>query len=120
MRMRFCPSVARYLDPVTVPAAPANWMSIGHSTAKLARCGRSSPLLVQRAGQIRRDGPTLCRGGCHMSDQSARPDDDLDAGQPRLAYLDPGFLESADARPLRILAEYLEPLREFRRQDIHD
>ena len=34
-------------------------------------------------------------------------------GQP-LAYLYPEFLESADARPIRILAEYLEPLRRSR------
>jgi uncharacterized protein (TIGR00730 family) len=37
-----------------------------------------------------------------------------------LAYLDHGFLESADARPLRILSEYLEPLKRFREHHIHD
>lgn len=37
-----------------------------------------------------------------------------------LAYMDPGFLESEEARPLRILAEYLEPLRRFREQNIQD
>ena len=37
-----------------------------------------------------------------------------------LAYLDPDFLESEEARPLRILAEYLEPLRRFRAQNIQD
>ena len=37
-----------------------------------------------------------------------------------LAYLYPEFLESPDARPIRILAEYLEPLRRFRDQKIHD
>src|SRR4051794_26241057 len=40
-------------------------------------------------------------------------------GQP-LAYLYPEFLESADARPIRILAEYLEPLRRFKDQKIQD
>ena len=40
--------------------------------------------------------------------------------QQPLAYLYPEFLESADARPLRILAEYLEPLRRFRDQRIQD
>jgi uncharacterized protein (TIGR00730 family) len=30
------------------------------------------------------------------------------------------FLESDDARPLRILAEYLEPLYRFRREGVHD
>jgi uncharacterized protein (TIGR00730 family) len=41
------------------------------------------------------------------------------AQQP-LAYLDPEFLESEEARPLRILAEYLEPLRRFKEQKIQD
>src|SRR5918994_6820030 len=36
------------------------------------------------------------------------------------AYLYPEFLESAEARPLRILAEYLEPLRRFKAQKIQD
>ncbi len=37
-----------------------------------------------------------------------------------LAYLDPEFLESDEARPIRILTEYLEPLRRFQAQNIHD
>ena len=37
-----------------------------------------------------------------------------------LAYLDPAFLESDEARPLRILAEYLEPLGRFKSQNIQD
>ena len=37
-----------------------------------------------------------------------------------LAYLDPEFLESDEARPIRILAEYLEPLRRFKEQKIQD
>ena len=37
-----------------------------------------------------------------------------------LAYMNPEFLESEEARPLRILAEYLEPLRRFREQNIQD
>jgi uncharacterized protein (TIGR00730 family) len=37
-----------------------------------------------------------------------------------LAYLDPEFIESEEARPLRILAEYLEPLRRFKEQNIQD
>jgi uncharacterized protein (TIGR00730 family) len=43
-----------------------------------------------------------------------------DPGRIRLAYEDPGFVESAAARPLRILAEYLEPLERFRRTGIHE
>jgi uncharacterized protein (TIGR00730 family) len=37
-----------------------------------------------------------------------------------LAYLNPEFLESAEARPIRILSEYLEPLRRFKEQKIQD
>src|SRR5205807_289774 len=37
-----------------------------------------------------------------------------------VAYLYPEFRESAEARPLRILAEYLEPLRRFKEQKIQD
>src|SRR5205809_1998145 len=37
-----------------------------------------------------------------------------------LAYHDGEFLESDEARPIRILAEYLEPLRRFREQNIQD
>ena len=37
-----------------------------------------------------------------------------------LAYLDPEFLASDEARPLRIIAEYLDPLRRLRRQCVHD
>ena len=40
--------------------------------------------------------------------------------QQPLAYHDEEFLESTDARPIRILAEYLEPLRRFRRENIQD
>src|SRR5580698_9946680 len=38
----------------------------------------------------------------------------------RLAYDDEDFLASEDGRPLRILAEYLEPLQRFRRAGVHD
>jgi uncharacterized protein (TIGR00730 family) len=40
--------------------------------------------------------------------------------QQPLAYLYPEFLESNEARPIRILSEYLEPLRRFRQQKIQD
>ncbi|HKC80526.1 MAG TPA: hypothetical protein VKB91_04985, partial [Gemmatimonadaceae bacterium] len=39
---------------------------------------------------------------------------------PPLAYKDPEFLEGEEARPLRILAEYLQPLDAFRRHRVHD
>jgi uncharacterized protein (TIGR00730 family) len=37
-----------------------------------------------------------------------------------LAYRSEEFLESEEARPIRILAEYLEPLRRFKAQNIQD
>jgi uncharacterized protein (TIGR00730 family) len=37
-----------------------------------------------------------------------------------LAYLNPEFLDSAEARPIRILTEYLEPLQRFKEQKIQD
>src|SRR2546430_3412803 len=40
--------------------------------------------------------------------------------QQPVAYLYPDFLESAEARPIRILSEYLEPLRRFKEQKIQD
>ena len=40
--------------------------------------------------------------------------------QQPLAYLDPQFLESEEGRPVRILSEYLDPLRRFKEQKIQD
>jgi hypothetical protein len=40
--------------------------------------------------------------------------------ESRIAYLDEDFLGSDAARPLRILAEYLQPLEAFRRERIKD
>jgi len=39
---------------------------------------------------------------------------------PKLAYEDPQFMDSLGARPLRILAEYLDPLSRLRRANIGD
>jgi len=41
------------------------------------------------------------------------------AQQP-LAYLNPDFLESDEARPIRILSEYLEPPRRFKEERVQD
>ncbi len=49
-----------------------------------------------------------------MSDKPVPPSD------PLLAYRDQSFLDSEDARPLRILAEYLAPLRALREQGVRD
>jgi uncharacterized protein (TIGR00730 family) len=43
----------------------------------------------------------------------------MQPAQP-LAYMDPEFLESDTARPIRILSEYLEPHRRFRKAQIRD
>jgi uncharacterized protein (TIGR00730 family) len=40
--------------------------------------------------------------------------------QQPMAYQHAEFLESAEARPIRILAEYLEPLRRFKDQKVQD
>src|SRR5580704_16883819 len=40
--------------------------------------------------------------------------------QQPLAYLNEEFLETAEARPIRILSEYLEPLQRFKDQKIQD
>ena len=40
--------------------------------------------------------------------------------QSRLAYHNENFLDSDDGRPLRIMAEYLEPLYRLRQERIHD
>src|SRR5690348_9706890 len=40
--------------------------------------------------------------------------------RPALAYHDPEFLESDAARPLRIMAEYLQPLRAFREEHVSE
>src|SRR5436189_1160910 len=37
-----------------------------------------------------------------------------------MAYVNPEFLESSEGRPVRILSEYLEPLRRFKEQRIQD
>ena len=42
------------------------------------------------------------------------------ARRPRLAYQDEAFLDGEAARPLRILAEYLQPREVFRREGIRD
>lgn len=45
--------------------------------------------------------------------------DELDP-DPVLAYHDGRFVESDDGRPLRILAEYLQPMQALARERVHD
>jgi uncharacterized protein (TIGR00730 family) len=44
----------------------------------------------------------------------------IDPSRVLLAYKDEDFIDSEDARPLRILAEYLAPMHAFRRERITD
>jgi len=44
----------------------------------------------------------------------------IDPARSPLAYNDEDFLTSDDARPLRILAEYLQPMQTFHREHISD
>src|SRR2546427_1480446 len=56
-----------------------------------------------------------------MTDDQIHPDDTVAfMSQQPMAYLYPEFLESDEARPIRILSEYLEPLRRFKEQKIQD
>jgi uncharacterized protein (TIGR00730 family) len=57
-------------------------------------------------------------GGINRQSMRARHNREMHS-QP-LAYVDVEFLESDEARPIRILAEYLEPLRRFKAQNIQD
>ena len=45
---------------------------------------------------------------------------DLHLPRPPLAYQNQEFLKHADARPLRIISEYLEPLTHFRNHKVRD
>ena len=53
-----------------------------------------------------------------MNDQAVPPANK--PPRPALAYRNEPFLTSPDARPLRIISEYLEPLSHLRRQRIRD
>jgi uncharacterized protein (TIGR00730 family) len=44
----------------------------------------------------------------------------IDPPRKPVAYKDHAFLDSDDARPLRILAEYLEPMRTFHKEHVCD
>ena len=54
------------------------------------------------------------------SEPIAAPTVPLDLDRAPLAYENPSFLNSADGRLIRILAEYTEPLARFRRERIQD
>ena len=100
---------------VTGASRKGTWVRIvasrrgGKSRARIRRASTS-------ATASGRAGPHRCRARLHRFRagrhvmKSRKPASE--AGPP-LAYKDDEFLDSDDARPLRILAEYLEPLRDF-------
>jgi uncharacterized protein (TIGR00730 family) len=49
-----------------------------------------------------------------------RTKQNLPANPHALAYHDPEFLDSDEGRPIRILAEYLQPLQSFRQHHVRD
>ncbi len=55
-----------------------------------------------------------------MSSEPDMAHDRQDGSGPPLAYRNEKFLDSDTARPLRILAEYLQPLDAFHRHRVHD
>jgi len=75
-------------------------------------------------------GPTGCHarsaaiGYCDLVREEIRlatPNETPPAAKgPLLAYRDDGFLDSDEGRPLRILSEYLQPLRCFKQHRVHD
>jgi hypothetical protein len=52
-----------------------------------------------------------------MNDHDGTPDR---SGHPLLSYRNQEFLDTPEARSLRILSEYLYPLRQFRQEKIQD
>src|SRR5579863_9851297 len=60
------------------------------------------------------------RSRIEKKDQSPIMSDNNNGPRPPLAYKNDDFLRGPDARPLRIVSEYLEPLSHFRRQRIRD
>ncbi len=61
--------------------------------------------------------------GRQKRDMESKPDNSAiehALGASALAYLNAPFLNTPDARPLRFLAEYLEPLRRLRFENVHD
>jgi uncharacterized protein (TIGR00730 family) len=55
-----------------------------------------------------------------MADEPSNPVDFKPPKRAHKAYLNPLFLKSRDARMVRILCEYLEPLQRFQRLDVRE
>jgi uncharacterized protein (TIGR00730 family) len=59
--------------------------------------------------------PSAAPGSRWYADRVARS-----RNRSPLAYRDDSFMDSSEGRPVRILAEYLQPLRSFRREGVRD
>src|SRR5262244_3286809 len=62
----------------------------------------------------------MVRFGEDETRMSAKPAKLKPQRAPRAPHEDPVFLESTPARPLRILAEYINPLAQLKREGIGD
>src|SRR6185437_12696632 len=76
----------------------------GHELSQVARAAADRPR-IEKAD--RRSGKGIAQMPAH-------------SGRRPVAYLSEEFMNSPDARALRILAEYLEPLAHFRREKVRD
>src|SRR5439155_10566392 len=83
---------------------------------KRRRAATSSPLCSPSRAERQASPRPVWRQG-HSSGTMPRT---MTPTDPRLAYRDQTFLDSDAARPLRILAESLQPLHAFERERVHD
>src|SRR5581483_9836006 len=93
------------------PASPVRRHSAPANGCVRSPRFRNSPKSGRRCASSRRksnNSKTMATNG--KKNNLSRP----------VAYENLEFLDSSDARPLRILAEYLEPVAHFRRQKIRD
>src|SRR6266852_4581522 len=65
-------------------------------------------------------GETFGHSGKDRSPTIMNQPDNDETGRLPLAYRNRKFLDTPDARALRILSEYLYPLSHFRKEKIHD
>src|SRR5215475_9759679 len=75
---------------------------------------------VSQAGGYRQDRSRVKKESGRDREKMDELTKDSHLPRPPLAYRNEEFLNHADARPLRILSEYLEPLTHFRNHKIRD
>src|ERR1035438_8517928 len=85
--------------------------------ADLATVKRDAGQSSGQTGQTGQAGLTEQTGPAAVIPRNGTPDP---LTRAPLAYENPGFLNSADGRLIRIVAEYCEPLARFRREQIQD